>query len=90
MSQTFGVYNYCKALRTSELLSDRVISWTGRWSMMGSFLMCSQCLAIQQVADADNPFTHLEDCPAAQNDQHPWQELASLMRQIPLAQDPGF
>jgi hypothetical protein len=87
MSQAFAVYNYCKALGKSDVLSDRVISWTGRWAMMGSFLMCSQCLAIQQVAEARSPFTHLEGCPAIKNDQYPWQELASLMRQIPLPPD---
>ncbi len=76
------VYNYCKALSASEFLSDRVIGWTGRWVMVGSFVMCSHCMAIQQVADACHPFTHEDGCPASKTDQYPWQELAALMSKI--------
>ncbi len=90
MSHALGAYHYCKALGQSEGLSDRVISWTGRWAMMGSFLMCSQCLAIQQVADASNPFMHLESCPAIKTDRNPWQELVALMSQIPSPRDRCF
>jgi len=83
MPLNFDAHRYCETLSRSTVLSDQVIGWTGRWSMLGSFVVCSQCLAMQQVKDATERFLHLPGCKAIRSDQHPWHELANLLTHIP-------
>lgn len=83
MSKGFDVYHYCQALSRSSCLSDQVIGWSGRWSVLGSFVICSQCLATQQIEDAATPFTHLEQCDAGGSPDYPWHELAELLIRLP-------
>lgn len=83
MPRHFDAYHYCETLSHSTILSDRVIGWTGRWAMLGSFVVCSQCLAMQQVHDATVPFVHEPSCKALKDDQHPWYELANLLAHLP-------
>ncbi|KPW61370.1 hypothetical protein [Pseudomonas syringae group genomosp. 3] len=74
------VFARCVALDGSELLHERQI---GRWSLMGDFVLCTQCLAAQSIGLAQEPFEHLDDCVASQYGLHPWHELARLLSQIP-------
>jgi hypothetical protein len=83
MPKEFDVYEYCEALSDSDRISDQVIGWTGRWSMMGSFMVCTQCLATQQVDLSGEPFIHAKDCPAAQRGKYPWRELKSVLEMVP-------
>lgn len=51
--------------------------------MLGSFVVCSKCLAMQQVKDATEPFIGQLGCKAVRDDQHPWHELDALLGNIP-------
>jgi hypothetical protein len=83
MTQIFDVYQYCEILAQSDRLSDKVIGWSGRWSILGSFLICSQCLATQQIDDSSEAFIHLPGCGAASRIDHPWHELMGLLAGLP-------
>lgn len=77
------VFARCVALDRSHLLCERQIGWTGRWSLLGDFVICTHCLATQSISLAQQPFEHLDACIARGYGLHPWQELARLMSQIP-------
>lgn len=77
------VFARCVALNASSRLNERQISWTGRWSLMGDFVVCTQCLAAQAVDLAHEPFSHAAGCVARKYGLHPWQELQQLLCQIP-------
>ena len=77
------VFARCVTLDGSELLHERQIGWAGRWSLMGDFVLCTQCLAAQSIGLAQEPFEHAPDCVASQYGLHPWHELAHLLSQIP-------
>ena len=79
MPQTFDVNNYCQNLSKSDVLSARLIGWTGRWSLCGSVVLCCQCLSIQTIDDASQPFKHLKGCTASGIGRYPWQELREVM-----------
>ncbi len=87
MPKEFDVYEYCKALSGSERTSDQIIGWTGRWSMMGSFMICTQCLATQQVGESGEQFVHSKGCPAEHGGKYPWHELKSVLGMVPT---PGY
>lgn len=77
------VFARCVTLDGSELLHERQIGWAGRWSLMGDFVLCTQCLAAQSIGLAQEPFQHAPDCVASQYGRHPWHELADLLSEIP-------
>lgn len=77
------VFARCVALDTSAVLNERQIGWSGRWSLMGDFVVCTQCLAAQSIGQACDPFEHEADCVARHYGLHPWHELQRLMNQIP-------
>jgi len=79
MTHILDVNSYCQDLSKSDVLSSRVIGWTGRWSLCGSFVLCCQCLSLQTVDDASQPFEHSEDCSAAGIGRYPWQELKEVI-----------
>lgn len=78
------VFARCVALGSSSLLHERLISWAGRWSLMGDFVMCTQCLAAQAVGEAHEPFEHVADCVGTGQGLHPWHELARLLTPVTL------
>jgi len=82
MTQTFDVNSYCQNLSKSDVLSARLIGWTGRWSLCGSFVLCCQCLSIQTVDDASQPFKHVKGCTATGVGCYPWQELRQVMEAV--------
>ncbi|QIQ72096.1 hypothetical protein HBB04_02489 [Pseudomonas coronafaciens] len=82
MTAEFDVHHYCESLGDSHLMSDRVIGWTGRWSILGSFVICSTCLATQQVDNAHEQFEHLQGCVSTE--LYPWYDLQKVLSQIPL------
>lgn len=77
------VFRRCVQLGESSVLNDRQIGWSGRWSLMGDFVVCSQCLVAQPINMADQPFIHLPGCVAIQYGLYPWQELKGLLGSIP-------
>jgi hypothetical protein len=79
MPKIFDVNSYCQHLSKSEVLSARLIGWTGRWSLYGSFVLCCQCLSLQAVDDASEPFKHLKGCSASEIGRYPWQELREVI-----------
>ena len=79
MPQIFDVNSYCEQLSKSDVLSARLIGWTGRWSLCGSFVLCCQCLSLQVVDDASQPFKHLKGCSASEIGRYPWQELREVI-----------
>ncbi|WP_143482396.1 hypothetical protein [Pseudomonas congelans] len=84
MHEVFDVNTYCQELSKSERLSARVIGWTGRWSLFGSFVLCCQCLNAQSVDDAGRAFTHLPGCTAGQTGSNPWRELRQVLIDVLL------
>ena len=89
MPKEFDVNAYCRTLSQSDVLSARLIGWTGRWSVFGSFVLCTQCLNVQTVDDASRPFRHVDGCSAAGVGSYPWQELKEVVAAIsgPSLQD---
>lgn len=88
MSKDCDAYHYCETLSRSSRLSDQVIGWSGRWSILGSFLICSRCLATQQVEESNEAFAHFPECDASEHFEHPWHELAELMSRLPNQHHP--
>ena len=90
MFEPFDVNRYCQELSRSEVLSARLIGWTGRWSLFGSFILCCQCLSAQTVDDAGRPFQHLQTCSAAGMGNYPWEELKKVLAAVaePAHDDP--
>ena len=76
MYEVIDVETYCQELSLSDVLSCRLIGWTGRWSLFGSFVLCCQCLSSQAVDDAGQPFKHLRSCSAS--GMYPWEELKEV------------
>lgn len=71
------------ALRDSTNPSDRVSSWTCRWSLLRGLLICTQCQAAQSVSQAGEPFLHRPGCQSVRGEVCPWQELAMLLTRLP-------
>jgi hypothetical protein len=46
------VFARCVALDASEVLNERQIGWSGRWSLMGDFVICTQCITAQSIDQA--------------------------------------
>ncbi|KFE43847.1 hypothetical protein [Pseudomonas syringae] len=76
-------YERCMALSGSRVLGERQIGWSGRWCLMGDFVVCTQCLAAQAIDQAHEPFVHVPDCVARQFGLHPWHELQHILGQLP-------
>jgi hypothetical protein len=85
MAGDVNTYLHCEQLSLSHVISDQIIGWTGRWSIMGSFVLCTQCLAMQQASEANAPFVHLQNCIAEHHRRFPWHELATVLGKLPLA-----
>jgi len=77
-----SVFERCVALSASERLSERQIGWTGRWTIMGDFVVCTQCLAAQGIDAAHEPFLHHSNCVAEGYGLHPWHELLAVLAEI--------
>lgn len=70
-----------QALRDSMSPSDRLASWSFRWTVQDGRLACSQCQASQSANRPGEPFAHRPDC-CARRDQQPWQDLAALLARL--------
>lgn len=79
MPDPIDVNAYCQELSHSDVLSERLIGWTGRWSLFGSFVLCCQCLNAQSVDDAGRPFQHMDGCSASSTGNYPWEELMEVV-----------
>jgi hypothetical protein len=77
------LFERCAALSASPVLNERQIGWSGRWTLMGDFVVCSQCLVAQPIDMADQAFMHLPGCMAIQYGLHPWHELSAVLSQLP-------
>ena len=77
------VFARCFALGASAVLNERQVGWSGRWSLIGDFVLCTQCLAAQAIDLAHEPFEHLPDCVSREYGLHSWHELQRLLNQIP-------
>lgn len=77
------VFARCVALDASAVLNERQTGWSGRWSLMGDFVICTQCITAQAIDRSHEPFEHLPDCVAREYSLHPWHELQRLLSQIP-------
>lgn len=53
------VFERCVALSVSSVLNERLIGWSGRWTLMGDSVVCGQCLVAQPIDMAEQPFSHL-------------------------------
>jgi len=85
------VFERCVTLDSSALLHERLIGWTGRWNLMGNFVVCTQCLAAQSIDLANQPFEHLAECVARDCCKRPWHELQRLLSEIPpLPEEPSI
>lgn len=59
--------------------------WHIQWVLETEGVMCTICGAGQCVQDADIPFVHVADCiGATEVAQHPWRELAAVLRKLPV------
>jgi hypothetical protein len=83
MPDDFNVNEYCEQLSKSNVLSARLIGWTGRWSLFGSYVLCCQCLGSQTVDEAGKPFVHIDGCSALGTGLYPWSELRDVLDMIP-------
>lgn len=55
-----------------------------KWSIEHSIIWCQGCNSSQAVDQAADPFAHAPGCNVdAPNAQHPWHELADLLRSLP-------
>lgn len=70
-------------LSVNTVLRERQLSWTERWSLMGDFVICSQCLEEQPIDVANEPFMHLPGCVAIHYALYPWRELGKILNQLP-------
>ena len=82
-----AVFERCVTLSDSCVPNERLIGWSGRWTLMGNSVVCSQCLVDQPIDMADQPFLHLPGCVAIQYGLYPWYELQQILGQLP-PQDP--
>lgn len=76
------------ALRDSMSPQDRLAGWTFRWSLLCGQLVCVQCQATQSANLPQTSFIHRPGCRARRED-HPWQDLASLLNAATLRQPHG-
>lgn len=70
-----------QALRDSMSPGDRLASWSFRWAVQDGQITCSCCQATQTINQPGEVFTHRPTC-GARRDQHPWQDLASLLGRL--------
>lgn len=87
MFSEINVNDYCLQLSKSDVLSSRLVGWSGRWSLFGGFMLCCQCLNTQTASEAGKPFTHSQSCTAKDLGGNPWRELTLLMTDITAAAD---
>lgn len=73
------VNNYGQGLNQGELASARLVGWSVRWSLSGSFVLCCQCLKAQAIGDSSGPFQHVTSCPASELGNYPWHELKEIL-----------
>lgn len=60
-------------------LEDGLEFWHERWVLAGAEVLCSTCQACQFAREVHAPFVH----QAGDFAQHPWRELAELLRGLP-------
>lgn len=83
-----ALFDYCVALSGSSLISERQIEWSGRWTLMGDFVVCSECYVAQPIDMASQSFEHSPGCLANQYGRQPWFELIDVLSQIPRTPEP--
>ncbi|MGV8865015.1 MAG: hypothetical protein ACOH2T_28175 [Pseudomonas sp.] len=83
MSDAEDVYRVATAMSASHDLGERLIGWSGRWSIMGNLAVCHTCLASQSADQAWKPFTHMDGCIAISGKLYPWRELAEILGNLP-------
>lgn len=66
-----------------DRLIHNLLSWHKHWALNGVVVQCQNCNAIQEADGDDLAFKHVADCSVSQNTQHPWRELAMLLRDLP-------
>lgn len=86
MSDTPSGYRVASALSGSDVAIYKLMVWTGCWSMIGSHLLCAQCLASQSADQADKPFMHVLGCTAISTGLYLWQETSEILSHLPLSQ----
>nr|AVH81846.1 hypothetical protein [Pseudomonas sp. Lz4W] len=62
--------------------------WHIQWVLEYEGVTCTLCGVCQSVQEADIPFAHVAGCiGAAEVAQHPWRELAAVLRHLPVVLD---
>lgn len=65
-------------------LEEGLEFWHERWVLAGAEVLCSACQACQFAREVHAPFVHVDGCAQAGDfAQHPWRELAELLRELP-------
>ncbi len=55
-----------------------------KWELSHSIITCQECSGSQAVDQANEPFRHGLHCENdTDTDDHPWHELAGLLRSLP-------
>lgn len=65
-------------------LDQDLDAYGDKWEVSNSIIWCKSCDSSQAVDQANEPFRHDRGCENdTNNDQHPWHDLAALMRRLP-------
>lgn len=78
-----SLYEHCVDLSGSTDINEQQIGWSGRWTLMADFVVCSQCLIAQPIDMASQAFQHLPTCLANTHGAYPWYELTAILSNIP-------
>lgn len=70
-------------------LSRSMIAWRQRWSILFDHLQCNDCQRLQNIWLADEAFRHDHSCGFSdEKHQHPWQDLQSVLNELPVPRRP--
>lgn len=79
-----SLYEHCVDLSGSTEINEQQIGWSGRWTLMADFVVCSQCLVAQPIDMASQSFQHAPGCIAKMYGAYPWYELIAILGNVPL------
>jgi hypothetical protein len=63
-------------------LDQAMDHWSGHWGLVNGVLICVHCGQRQKPSEATLAFVHADQCPQPDLTQHPWLELAALLRAL--------
>ncbi len=59
---------------------EKIEAWNAAWTLVAGLAVCTSCMSVQSLLDAESAFQHAASCPVrSEVTDHPWAELHEVL-----------